>query len=762
MALASSVARKFILLAAASAAAAACDVGGLDSEPAPEGSIAAVEAVRIVEMDHSKVGSEVSRSALSYVHNFDAELGISDLDDFAVSQVRTGHGNLRHVRMTQLHQGLRVWGGAVVVHADGGQFLGLSGAVSKNLGELDTSASISASRALAIGKSAYAGKALAGSSLDFSRESTELVVYPGDAGARVAWHVVFFTELQAGVQPGLWNYFVDAHTGELLFDFNAIDTLSQASGPGGNPKIARTWNAELDVEPSGSQFQMNTARLRTTNMNHATSGTGTTVVGPLNPIGDAPINDAHGFAEETLNTLSEWFGHNSIDDNGFKILSRVHYSTNYENAFWDGTQMTYGDGASTFYPLSGDVDVVGHEIDHGFTTFHSNLIYSGRSGGNNESFSDIAGTIVEFHREGNSADFDLGRDIFRANSALRFMCNPTQDGASIDNANNFTPGLDVHFSSGVMNKAFCRTARRLASGSPTGAATQASVRRAGQAWFDANASFWNESSDFISACEGTIAAANALGFSASEVAAISTSWQDVGVTCDGSPQPIQCDQTFTTASGTVTSPNFPNNYPNNFSRTYCIQPASGQATTLTFTAFNTESGFDFVRIRNAAGAQLSNTSGTTLPPPATSTLIAITFTSDESVVRSGWSASWGGGGGGGNWSGSATPNIATRDNASVCTNLTVTGTGNASDVKLNIAGRHDYRSILRGTLAHNGTTVTAFPTGTFPNGPGNFSFTNRAVPGLSGSAAGTWSLCIIDTDAFGDTGVLNTWSVHNP
>src|SRR5262249_4444923 len=156
-----------------------------------------------------------------------------------------------------------------------------------------------------------------------------------------------------------------------------------------------------------------------------------------------------GFAEETLNTLSEWFGHNSIDDNGFKILSRVHYSTNYENAFWDGTQMTYGDGASTFYPLSGDVDVVGHEIDHGFTTFHSNLIYSGPSGGNNESFSDIAGTIVEFHREGNSADFDLGRDIFRANSALRFMCNPTQDGASIDNANNFTPGLDVHFSSGV-------------------------------------------------------------------------------------------------------------------------------------------------------------------------------------------------------------------------------------------------------------------------------------------------------------------------
>ena len=61
-------------------------------------------------------------------------------------------------------------------------------------------------------------------------------------------------------------------------------------------------------------------------MNNGTSGGGTVVVGPLDPIGDAPINDAHGFAEETLNMMQEWYGHNSIDDNGFVIRSRVHYS----------------------------------------------------------------------------------------------------------------------------------------------------------------------------------------------------------------------------------------------------------------------------------------------------------------------------------------------------------------------------------------------------------------------------------------------------
>jgi subtilisin-like proprotein convertase family protein len=121
------------------------------------------------------------------------------------------------------------------------------------------------------------------------------------------------------------------------------------------------------------------------------------------------------------------------------------------------------------------------------------------------------------------------------------------------------------------------------------------------------------------------------------------------------------------------------------------------------------------------------------------------------------------GGGGGTWSGSANPNVATVDNGQVCSSLTVSATGgNAAQARLDVSGRHDFCRVLSGTLAHNGTTVTAFPTNTFPtSGPCNFAFTSRAVPGLSGDAAGTWTLCIRDNDAFGDTGRLNTWSVHN-
>lgn len=115
----------------------------------------------------------------------------------------------------------------------------------------------------------------------------------------------------------------------------------------------------------------------------------------------------------------------------------------------------------------------------------------------------------------------------------------------------------------------------------------------------------------------------------------------------------------------------------------------------------------------------------------------------------------------GNWSASGSPNLATVDNGQACTTISVTGTGNAADVKLDVGGTHGYRSVLRATLSHDGVTKDAFPTGTFATGSGAFSLSGRAVAGFTGSAAGSWTVCIVDTDAYGDTGVLSTWSVHN-
>ena len=90
---------------------------------------------------------------------------------------------------------------------------------------------------------------------------------------------------------------------------------------------------------------------------------------------------------------------------------KVHYSKNYENAYWDGSSMTFGDGKNTFYPLV-SLDVSSHEIAHGFTEFNSNLAYYGQSGGMNEAFSDMAGEAAEFYAK-NTNDFLVGAEIFK-------------------------------------------------------------------------------------------------------------------------------------------------------------------------------------------------------------------------------------------------------------------------------------------------------------------------------------------------------------
>lgn len=959
---------------------------GGDTTPPPSAGPVGVpefQAVNYNEKQSTAVAGDLAASARDYLVAAPELTGRGG--DWQVRGTTKSRAGGNHVRMQQLQDGVRVWGGDVVVHANKSQFTSVKGNLVKNLEGFSTVPTFEEGLAMRTAKQAYAGSVKqVAAPLAYSREKSELVIFPmAGRDARLAWHVSFFTELQAGQAPGLWNYFIDAKSGEVLSKFNAIHTLlEQASGPGGNPKVTRTWNMELDVEPDGAAFKMDTARLQTVDLNNGTSG-GTIVTGPLDNIGDAPINDAHGFAEQTLNMLQEWYGYNSIDNNGFVIKSRVHYGVNYENAFWDGTQMTYGDGESFFYPLSGAIDVVAHEVDHGFTTFHSDLIYSGESGGMNESFSDIAGTIAEFFDEGASADFDLGEDIFQeVGAALRFMCDPTADGVSIDHYSDYA-GQDVHYTSGIQNKAFCRAAKRLGSGDPEGTATVDSVKKVGQAFYVANESYWTASSTFQQGCQGVLDAATELGFSDEEKSHIRTSFVDVGVYCDGEVEPLICDDTFTAESGTVTSPSYPNNYPNNFSRTYCIIPTSGTPATLHFTAFNTESGYDFVTLKDGIGNVFSTTSGTTAPADVTSTIIAIKFTTDGSVVRTGWSADWATGsttnelptvaitspangaeveglvaiaataedadgtvakvtfslpdgttvedttapytaawdsttvadgiytisatatdnlggtstaasvsvevsnatecvddtfsatnlpvaipdnfpggltssisigapgtvgtlalslnithswrgdlrvilsspsgqqytvadrtGGSadnlvitnleipafvgasvagpwslkvidtagsdtgslvswsltvvgncaqsGDWSGKAEPSVSLIDNGTVCTNLTISGqTGDAASTKLDVDGTHTWRSALRATLAHNGVTVPAFGTGTFPTNTGAFSLHDRPVGGLSGDVNGLWTLCVTDADAFNDTGILQSWSVHD-
>lgn len=172
----------------------------------------------------------------------------------------------------------------------------------------------------------------------------------------------------------------------------------------------------------------------------------------------SPSNDAL-YSGQIINDLyRQWYGVPPlVDQEGepMKLIMRVHYGHEYENAFWDGKQMTFGDGGSMLHPLV-SLGIGSHEISHGFTEQYSNLLYFGQSGGMNESFSDMAAKAAEYFARG-SHDWKIGGDIFKEKSgyeAIRYMDQPSLDGKSIDSADEYYKGMDVHHSSGVYNRLF--------------------------------------------------------------------------------------------------------------------------------------------------------------------------------------------------------------------------------------------------------------------------------------------------------------------
>ena len=257
-------------LAALSVLAVACASGNPGNQ-SPSGSHSpVVQPVHLIEKANAPMSGDAAVAAVQYVRDHDSDLDLSNADDFSVLSVRQSADKRTHVRMQQTYQGLPVWGADIVVHGASGHFHGINGTLALHLPSMDLNPTLTADEALTIGKADYAvtGKTgRASQPLQYSRVKTDLVVFPGDGrSAKLAWHVTFYTELQEGITPGLWNYFVDAHTGDVIQKFNAIDTLSQASGPGGNAKVPRTWTDALDVEAAtdgSGNYVMQTARLVT-------------------------------------------------------------------------------------------------------------------------------------------------------------------------------------------------------------------------------------------------------------------------------------------------------------------------------------------------------------------------------------------------------------------------------------------------------------------------------------------------------------------
>lgn len=435
----------------------------------------------------------------------------------------------RHYRYQQTYRGLPVWGEHIVVsESKDGQMRSLFGRQVSGLdAELGNARSrLTAGTAMATARSAT----LRERGMQVEREESQQMIYVDDAGsAHLVYVVSFFADRAAGGAPTRPFVIVDARSGSVLKQWDGLTTSAIGTGPGGNAKTGQyEWGSGgrygyLDVAKSGTTCTMNNTNVKTVNLNGGTSSSTTAFAYtcPRNTVKTingaySPLNDAHYFGGVIQNMYQAYMGMKALT---FQLVMRTHYSKNYENAFWDGTKMNFGDGASTFYPLV-SADVAGHEVSHGFTEQHSNLTYSGQSGGMNEAFSDMGGEATEYYWKG-SNDFLVGPEIFKASGALRYMCTPSQDGGSIDNASQYTSSLDVHYSSGVYNKAFCTLAKK--TGWNTVSAFKAFAR--------ANALYWTPSSTFNSGACGVETAATDLGFAKADVTAAFTA---VGVACPGS------------------------------------------------------------------------------------------------------------------------------------------------------------------------------------------------------------------------------------
>ncbi|ATB40166.1 hypothetical protein CYFUS_005614 [Cystobacter fuscus] len=303
--------------------------------------------------------------------------------------------------------------------------------------------------------------------------------------------------------------------------------------------------------------------------------------------GDTHVDVNYDKLGGTYNCYKNNFGRDSFDNAGATLISTVHYSRNYVNAYWDGTQMVYGDGDgvnSTQLGLSADVTT--HELTHAVTERESNLTYSGESGGLNEAMSDIFGAYCESYDSGTwattNAVFMVGDDIWTPatpNDALRYMYDPAKDGASHDFWTTSTKNVDVHYSSGVANLAFTLLSKggTHPRGKSTTVVPAIGVQKAGAIYYKANVDYFTASTNYSQARTYLEQAAAALyGAGSAEVAAVTASLTAVGVGVAAPPQTVYLNQTGLAAS-TGASLSYTLAVPAGKASTFAISGGTGDA-----------------------------------------------------------------------------------------------------------------------------------------------------------------------------------------
>ncbi|MER6979859.1 M4 family metallopeptidase [Streptomyces carpinensis] len=458
--------------------------------------------------------------------------------------VKDADGTL-HTRYERTYAGLPVLGGDLVVHtAKSGSTEGVTKAAKAAIKVASLTPRVTTAEAQ---KQALAVAKAAGSDRTAADRAPRKVIWAG-SGAPVLAYETVIGGFQDDGTPNELHVITDATSGKELYRYQGVET--------GIGNTHYSGQVSLTTTQSGSTYTLTDGARgghKTYNLNQGTTGTGTLFSQSGDTWGDgtnsnaatAGADAAYG-AQETWDFYKSTFGRNGIKNDGVGAYSRVHYGSNYVNAFWQDSCfcMTYGDGANNNDPLT-SLDVAGHEMSHGVTAATAGLKYSKESGGLNEATSDILGTGVEFYANNSSdpGDYLIGEkiDINGNGTPLRYMDKPSKDGASADYWSRTVGSKDVHYSSGVANHFFyllsegsgAKTVNGVSYNSPTyNGSTVTGIGRdkALQIWYKALSEYFTSSTNYAAARTGTLSAAAALyGSGSTEYNAVAAAWTAVNV-----------------------------------------------------------------------------------------------------------------------------------------------------------------------------------------------------------------------------------------
>lgn len=379
----------------------------------------------------------------------------------------------QHIRYQVLKNGIPVFGAFIYAHGENDLVTSFNGRYPKQISAssntISESAALDAAKAFIDAETYKWELPSEEAHLKWETEDSDATYFPKgklvyinpnfDFKQTDEFRLAYMFDVYAHKPVGRFEVFVDAQTHEVLFKNNRICSAdspgtAETGYLGTKSIIADSFNGGYRLREAGRG-----GGIRTFDMNEGTTygnavdfTDGDNYWNNVNGNLDQYATDAHWGAEMTYDYYLNEHGRNSIDDANMQINSYVHYDQAYNNAFWDGQRMTYGDGNNS--PLTA-LDICGHEMTHGVTDFTAGLVYQDEYGALNESFSDIFGACVEWIENPSSGDWLMGEDV----GTFRSMSNPGQYGdPDTYQGNNWATGAadngGVHTNSGVQNKWF--------------------------------------------------------------------------------------------------------------------------------------------------------------------------------------------------------------------------------------------------------------------------------------------------------------------